>query len=183
MRWWFPLVLLPACAPDLGPPVWAVDSLFLEPLAAGAVQGVQSWSLYDAAWGEARRPGRLVCAAVVELSGGEVDGVCQGCNIQWAVTATLVEHDCPDGSLEGTTLFEDVKGIGLGPLDPDLADESPSDEARGGWIQYRGLGWQAHGWAWPDGAVARDEPFGPWDGERPFVFWPAFAWSLDGTAP
>lgn len=174
-----------ACAPPVGEPAWALDTLTIDPGPAsggapGNASAVQAWTLFDARWDRARRGRRLVCSAVVTLPLLPEAAPCADCDPAWSVArAALTDTDCPEDTAALEVLTA-ITGVAIGPVDPALPP-SPVAGALGGWVRTDATGWVPHGWAWPQGAGAGAVAAGPWDGVRAFELWPAFAWSLDGT--
>lgn len=167
-----------ACKTGPSEPAWAFDPIALEPDGAFAVQGFQTWEVYDERWnGRTDADKHFVCAVVVSFEGAPADG-CDTCTEGWEVQTDVIETDCDDLWLRTQTFHESLVGLGIGPVDatPDAPVPGSTWE---GWID-EGFGWQRHGWAWPDVVEDGGTQSRPgWNGEDAFTLWPTTAWSLE----
>lgn len=167
------LILAGGCAgePTIEGPVWALDTLHLEPVGDD-LEGLQVWALHTDPWSRSKAARHYVCGVVVELEGAATEP-CPRCDLSWVITSTVGSTDCDDGF--DLTSLPVVTALGIGAVAQGLEGDDPRPgESAGTWVEVGGR-WLAHGWAWPadpDGDAA-------W-GADPFEAWSAFAWDLLG---
>lgn len=168
-------VLLFACAGGNGEPTYATDELYVEPDGDGII-GFQTWSVYDDSYPD---DDAYVCGQVFELTGTQSeDWDCVACEVQFAVTATLMETDCPGGWSTGERLGA-LTGIGIGTLGPSLSDDDPHPGSSLGGYTDQGSGeLEPHGWAYTEAVANGGSGAATWDGSEPWVLEPAWAWDL-----
>jgi hypothetical protein len=147
--------LLTACSTSGGLAAWAVDPIWVEPVADGGVLGFQTWQLYGAGWDNGYNDRHYVCAVVVRIDG----------------TPT----DC-DGPSDDRYLG--LEAIQLTLPSPTANEEAPYPGQSSLVAADYGADWEPYGWGWPaaldqgrtstsDGTFAGDEPFQL----RPTVLW------------
>jgi hypothetical protein len=171
-------LLVLGCGTKPGEAAWAFDPIALSPDGPFAVEGFQTWEVYDERWdGRTEADKHFVCVVVIRFEGAPGPG-CDTCTESWSVTPEVVESDCDDLWLRQQDFPESLRGLGIGPA--DAGEDAPQPGATWeGWID-EGFGWQRHGWAWPKlvedgGTQARPG----WNGEDDFTLWPSTAWSLE----
>ncbi len=170
-----------ACGADTHP-VWAADTLYVEPDGDG-VYALQSWEVFGDRWARRGSDRHYICAVVVELEGTAAEP-CDGCDATWTLAGSLLESDCDDAFVTEAQ-FPTATGLGIGSLDTSLVEDDPwPQQSSGGLIAYDDGALVAHGWAFPQALDQGEAPSATtWDGSQPFVWWPAFAWEVVQAAP
>lgn len=156
-----------------------MDPVWLEPTADG-VHGFQTWEFFSKRWSKNFKDRHYICSIVVELQGEEraPDATCSGCTRAWEIYPTVLETDC-DATMASDTSYLALRGLALAPVDTELREDDPyPGQSQGGVADY-GAGWEPHGWAYPESLDASGAAESvAWDGEQPFVLWPAYVWDL-----
>lgn len=174
------LALASACTPSTEP-TWALGSIYLEPEGEGAT-GFITWAIYGEDWDRRMDERHYLCAVVTRIDASP-GSACQGCTQGFEITARPLESDCEEG-FETTTPLPQLTALGLGDVPSELSANNPHPNiARGSWAKWNGGPWTTWGWMWPEELeYTSNVEDGEWDGRRPFVGWPAWAWELDASS-
>lgn len=169
------IALLSACSASDGPAAWAVDPIWVEPVADGGILGFQSWQLYRSGWDNGYNERHYVCAVVVRIDGTPTD--CDGCDLAWSMQTRLQETDC-EGPNDDRYLA--LEGLNLTLPTPAANEEAPYPGQSSIVQADYGGGWEPYGWAWP---AALDEnrastSDGTFSGDEPFQLRPTLLWDL-----
>jgi len=158
-------------------PAWALDIQFVAPDESG-VRGSTTWQIYRRAWQRNLRERSYLCSVLVTFEGAPSAPDCPDCVAAMDVVGSVADSDCPD-SITSNPLILSLERIGFGPI----AEGGPFPGGSSAGFADYGLGWEVHGWAYPD-ALAVGEPVAPtpWNGSEPFAMAPSFAWPLDPVA-
>ena len=162
-------------------PTWALDITFVAPAdsAAADITGSQTWQVYRKAWQRNFRGNHFLCSVFITFDGVASAADCPECVAAYTVTPEVSFSDCPDTLAEDAT-FASLERLGFGPVS-DSVNAPYANASSPGYADY-GLGWEVHGWAWPEGVPDGNTPeVTTFDGTQPFDMAPAFAWQLTPT--
>ena len=163
---------LTACGSD-SEPAWALDPVYIEPSDSG-ITGFQTWEFFGERWSKGRSGKHYLCTVIVGLTGSPAN--CQPCVTAWDIETSLVESDCPSKITDGPLPLSLV-GLGIGELAAE-GDPPYPEQTSESWADY-GMGWERHGWAYPDGLDhGHSSTSTHWDGTEAYTLWPTSAWPL-----
>jgi hypothetical protein len=171
-------LLLAGCASN--EPTWALDVTFVAPSDApdAALTGSQTWQVYRRAWQRSFKGRHYLCSVFVVFDATGTTPDCPDCLAAYDVVPEVGYSDCSD-ALTADPVFTSLTRIGFGPVSDSPTAPYP-DASSPAYADY-GLGWEVHGWAWPEGVSEGDVPdVVVFDGTQPFDMAPAFAWQLTG---
>lgn len=161
--------------------MWGFDPIYLEPSGSG-VYGFQTWEFFGKGWETSFESRFYVCSLVVELKGIAAAEPCADCSQAFQLFPALMETDCDPAFVEDE-LFTSIEAIGMAPMTTatyEGQDTPWPEQSQAAWGRYGGEAWAAQGWAYPAELDVGKEASGAWDGQKPFQFWPAYAWDVSG---
>ncbi len=169
-------LLFAGCASN--EPTWALDITFVAPADATDtdITGSTTWQVYRKGWQRNFKGKHFLCSVFVTFDGVEDTPDCPDCVRSYTVTPEVDFTDCA-APLGDDPLFTGLTRIGFGPVSDDANAPYPGLSSPG-YADY-GLGWEVHGWAYPEAAVSGPAPeVAEFDGSQAFDMAPAFAWQL-----
>ena len=157
-------------------PSWALDRVFVLP-SEGEATGSITWQIYRRAWKRSFKSRHYLCSVLVAFEGVETAADCPDCAGALSIAPEVADSDCSD-ALTADPTFVSPARIGFGPISTGGPHPGRSSI---GYADY-GLGWEVHGWAFPEALESGGEPASEvWDGAEPFAMAPSFAWTLGPT--
>ena len=154
-----------------------MDTLYVEPQGSG-IYALQTWEIFGDKWKKSFNKRHYACSVIFELE-GTATSACTDCDASWSTTSTFLESDCEDWFIAEAS-FPVTTGVGVGEVATSIAADVPyPGNTIGGRIAYDDQEFLDHGWAYPE-ALDQNVPVEDtsWDGEQPFVLWPAWVWEI-----